>query len=124
MRTPETTACLTWISEAVAMPKIGQNVLLATPRQRGEFWDIRTAYLSAQHEGVIALPVSPGSRWPVDYSWRFHGSANDGIVMVTGNGWWALLDRIPLPPGAEHGSHNGFSFVRQVGDVFVKRVKA
>jgi len=121
MTNPETTravSSLTWISESVALPLIGQDILLATPRQTGEFWDIRTAWLSAQHEGVTACPVPVGARWPTNYSWRIGRGLSD-ICLVTGNSWWALLSQIPLPPGARHGSHNGFHLVEQIGNQFV-----
>lgn len=110
---------LHWISEENALPRIGQMVLLATPRQARELWDIETATLQARHEDVVARPVKRGSLWPTDYYWGYQGRG--GNSLITGNGWWARLDAIPLPPRAEHASHNGYTFVRQIGDVFVQQ---
>lgn len=111
---------LKWISEEQALPRIGQTVLLVTPRQRGEFWDIETVTLLARHEDVVARPVKRGSRWATDYYWSRGQSVHDHRL-VTGNGWWAYLTTIPLPPGAVHASGNGYDFVRQVGDVFIRQ---
>lgn len=113
-----------WISEAAELPRIGESVLLANPRQSGEFWDIETAWLMARYDGVVALPVSPGSRWPTDYAWNRHrhggGFGSDGVLLITGNAWWARLDQIPLPPAAEHRvGPNGYPFVAQIGDAFI-----
>jgi len=110
-----------WISESNRLPLVGQNVLLATPRQAGKFWDIQTAVLLARHEDVNPRPVQSGGKWPVDYYW---GRSVHDTCLVTGNGWWALLDRIPLPPKAAHDFSNGYHSVRQVGDVFVPRLRA
>jgi hypothetical protein len=121
MTPPDTASELLWVSESKDLPRIGQTVLLATPRQDGEFWDIATATLLARHENVIPLPVQPGQGfWPTDYYWS-RGSHNRDTCLVTGNGWWASLANIALPPMAEHGSHNGYDFVRQVGRAFISK---
>jgi hypothetical protein len=107
-----------WISEAEQLPKIAQEVLLAVPRQGGEFWDLKVAQLLVRHEDVAPHPVKTGSRWPVDWwwSWNRDGGAS---VLVTGNSWWALLDDIPLPPGAEHKTDRGFHYIAQPKRVWV-----
>jgi hypothetical protein len=112
---------LEWISEAEALPPIAEKVLLAHPRQSGEVWDIETARLLARHEDVRPLPIQPGGQWPTDFYWSRceHGST----ILVTGNGWWARLDRIVLPPGAEQAygpaGLGGGHYVRQIGAVFI-----
>lgn len=110
-----------WISEAEALPAIGQVVLLAHPRQSGEFWDITTAQLLVQYEGVFPRPVAKGSRWPTEFYWEANrgGSVKSHPFLVSGNSWWALLDDIPLPPGAEHKTERGFHYVAQPLPVFV-----
>ncbi len=110
-----------WISEEKALPQIGQVVLLAHPRQADDVWDIRTAQLLAQYEGIIPLPVLKGSRWPTTYYWELNrgGSAQSHPVLITGNSWWALLNDIPLPPGAEHRTERGYHYVAQPEPVFV-----
>lgn len=112
-----------WISEAEALPKIAQVVLLAHPRQGGEFWDITTARLLVQYDGVAPSPVTKGSRWPTTYYWETNhgGSANSYPYIVSGNSWWALLDGISLPPGAEHKSERGYHYIAQPMPVFVAR---
>jgi len=109
---------LTWVSEATALPRVGQAVLLATPRQSGEFWDVSAARLLAAYEGVVPRPVAAGSRWPTDYYW---GRSNIGrdTCLITGNGWWASMTALPLPPGAAHGSECGYDYIRQVGECFL-----
>ncbi|MCW5711326.1 hypothetical protein [Shinella sp.] len=115
---------LQWISEGEALPRIGQSVLLATPRQTGEFWDLRVARLLVRHEGVFPVPVVAGGDWPTDYYWDRSTSGARDTSLVTGNGWWASLKNIPLPPGAAHsGDERGYNYVRQVGEVFVPKRK-
>lgn len=109
-----------WISEGEALPAIAQNVLVATPRQSGEFWDIVVACILVRHEGVVPQPVSPGARWPVDFYWGFARRPNDNFI-VTGNGWWASMTEIDLPPGAEHQQIRGFDCIAQLGHVFVQQ---
>lgn len=113
-----TTPILTWISESIALPRIAQDVFLATPRQNGEFWDISIARLLARHEGVHPVPVAAGAEWPTDYYWNRSNNGRD-VCLVTGNGWWASMTDIPLPPKAVHKATMGFDFIHQVGDVFV-----
>lgn len=110
-----------WISEAEALPQIAQVVLLAHPRQGGTAWDITTAQLLVQYEGVIPRPVPKGSKWPTTYYWETNrgGSVQSHPFLVSGNSWWALLDDIPLPPGAEHRTERGYHYVAQPEPVFV-----
>jgi hypothetical protein len=109
-----------WISEAERLPAIAQKVLLAVPRQHGEFWDLKIAQLLVRHEDVFPRPVAKGSRWPTDYYWD---SSRDGrdVCLITGNSWWALMDNIPLPPGAEHMAERGFHYIAQPTPVFVSQ---
>lgn len=110
---------LKWISEAEALPLVAERVFLALPRQQGDFWDVFTARLLLAHEGAVPLPVKPGSRWPTQYWWGRSDQDHDN-VLVTGNSWWARLDEIPLPPGAEHYfGGRGEHVILQVGDVWV-----
>lgn len=92
---------LDWISEGEALPIIGQTVIVAHPRQVGEFWDVKIQCILARHEGVLVRPVKAGERWPTDYYW---GDIRNqaGTNIITGNSWWAYLDGINLPLGAEH----------------------
>lgn len=117
---------LTWISEGERLPMIAQTVLLAKPRQFGEFWDICTARILVRHEGVIPVPVRAGTDWPTDYWWSpAHGRAViDSPTLVTGNSWWAAMDDLPLPPGAEHrrGPLGGHYFAQPV-DVWIGKTK-
>jgi hypothetical protein len=107
-----------WISEAERLPPIAQPVLLAVPRQTGEFWDLTVAKLLVQYEGVVPRPVPRGSEWPTRYFWD---SSRDGraTTLVTGNSWWAMLDDIPLPPGAVHRIERGEHCIAQPELVFV-----
>lgn len=109
---------IAWISEREALPPVAQQVLLATPRQTSEFWDLAVARLLVRHEGVVPLPVEPGARWPTDYYWQ-RGQFGRDHSLVTGNGWWALLDQIPLPPGAAHRNINGFHCLIQTAACFI-----
>lgn len=113
-----------WISEAEALPQIAQEVLLAHPRQQGEFWDITTARLLVQHEGVAPMPVPKGAEWATTYYWETNrgGSATSHPFLITGNSWWTLMDDIPLPPGAEHMFERGYHYVAQPKPVWVSRV--
>jgi hypothetical protein len=117
---------MNWVSEAEELPPIAQPILLAAPRQGGEFWDLTTAQLLVQYEGVVPRPVPKGTRWPTTYYWERNlrgGSANSHPILVTGNAWWALLDEIPLPPGAEHRSERGRHYVVQPQPIFVGQVE-
>lgn len=107
-----------WISEAEKLPPIAQLVLLAVPRQGGDFWDLKTSRLLVRHEDVHPRPVPRGSKWPVEYWWS---GAKDGRseTLVTGNAWWTLLNTIPLPPGAEHRSERGQHWVSQPRPVWI-----
>ena len=100
------TAGIEWISETTELPKVAHSVLLATPRQFDEFWDIRHAQLLIGHEGVVPGPIPAGSRWRSDQYWQV-GRRQGEIVLITGNSWWSHINQIPLPPGAEHRTRNG-----------------
>jgi hypothetical protein len=110
-----------WISEAESLPRIAQLILLAVPRQQGEFWDITTAQLLVRYEGVAPRPVAKGSRWPAEYWWESSrgGSSQSHPFLLTGNAWWSLLDDIPLPPGAEHMNERGYHYIAQPELVFI-----
>lgn len=110
-----------WISESEALPRIAQTVLLCHPRQCGEFWDVTTAKLLVQHEGVIPRPVPKGSKWPTTYYWETNhgGSIKSHPYLVTGNSWWALLNEIFLPPGAKHGTERDYHYIVQPVSVWV-----
>ena len=112
---------LEWISEGEALPKIGQKILLVHPCQSNEFWKIESAWLMARHEDVVPRPIKAGERWPTDYAWQ-RGEGGFGsplCLLVTGNGWWASLEGIPLPPGAAHRMINGYHCVEQTHEVFI-----
>lgn len=109
-----------WISEAEKLPPIAQKVLLAVPRQFGEFWDLKVAQLLVRHEDVSPRPVAKGSRWPTEWYWDSSQCGRD-TTLVTGNSWWALMDDIPLPPGAEHAAARGFHYIIQPMPVFVSQ---
>src|SRR5262245_54211539 len=96
-----------WISEGQRLPPIGLSVFVAHPRQSGEFWDIKVQCLLCRHEDVIPKPIKAGSRWPTDYYWRGIRAGRDDVHLVTGNSYWALMNEIPLPPGAMHREING-----------------
>lgn len=107
-----------WISEADQLPPIAQPVFYTAPRQSGEFWDTTVARLLVHYEGVCPRPVKAGDQWPTTYHWSHdHFSANTSLV--TGNGWWAWMDDIPLPPGAEHRKERGQHYIAQIGECFV-----
>lgn len=110
-----------WISESEALPEIAQVVLLAHPRQGENLWDITTAQLLVQYDGVVPLPVAKGSKWPTTYYWETNhgGSVKSHPYLVSGNSWWTLLDEIPLPPGAEHKTDRGYHYIVQPVPVFV-----
>jgi hypothetical protein len=110
---------LNWISEAEKLPIIAQHVLLAVPRQVGEFWDLKMAQLLVAHEDVVPLPVAKGSRWPSQWYWDSSRGGDRYVTLVTGNAWWALLNEINLPPGAEHRSERGYYYIAQPLPVFV-----
>jgi hypothetical protein len=65
-----------------------------------------------RYEGVVPLPVRKGTRWPVDYFWS-DGRTNSN-VLITGNAYWASLDGINLPPGAEHFNDARSHAIKQV----------
>lgn len=112
-----------WISEAEELPKVGETVLFMVPRQADNIWDISTAVLLVTHEDVRPRPIKPGARWPVDYSWC-RGRGRSDVCLVTGNGWWARLDDIPLPPGAAHRTdHPGGHYIEQIGNPFIPQGK-
>lgn len=111
-----------WRSEANELPPIAQKVMFAVPRQFGEFWDLHIAQLLVRHEAVIALPVPKGSRWPTDFWWSTGRDSRD-THLVTGNGWWAPLDKINLPPGAKHLFDGRFHYVSQPKSIFVSQTK-
>lgn len=113
---------LKWISEAEALPRTAQKVLLAHPRQAGEFWDLHVAQILIQYEGVCPMPVKVNTRWPANYWWSW-GDKTAADLLVTGNAWWAFLDGLPLPPGAEHATERGYSFIAQPRPVFVGQSK-
>jgi hypothetical protein len=108
-----------WISEEVGLPPIGQTILLAHPRQTGEFWDLTTAMLLVKYEGVHPVPVLRGGRWPTTYYWETSRGRASHPFLVTGNNWWALLDDIPLPPGAEHKRDREYHYISQPELLFV-----
>ncbi|MFT5949661.1 MAG: hypothetical protein ACI807_003947 [Paracoccaceae bacterium] len=110
-----------WVSENEDLPAVGQVVFLASPDQFAEFWRFDVAQLLVRHEGVYPTPVQAGcGTWPVDYYWCVRGQAR-ATSLVTGNGWWAPMDRMSLPPRAEHKKERGYSFVEQVGPVFIPK---
>ncbi len=110
-----------WISESEALPEIAQVVLLLHPRQSGEFWNLTTAMLLVQYDGVVPVPVAKGARWPTTYFWETNhgGSVKSHPYLVSGNSWWSILDDIPLPTGAEHKNDRGFHYIAQPVPVFV-----
>ena len=113
---------LLWISEAEALPRIAQHVLFAVPRQMGEFWDISVARLLARHEAVLPIPIKRGDRWASDYYWNRDHFGRDSCL-VTGNGWWASMVDLPLPPGAEHEHIRGFDCITQPKDIWIGQRK-
>lgn len=92
---------LQWISEEERLPIVAQRVLLLSPRQGGGWWDPRLAQILIRYEEVVPHPVRKGDAWPVNFHWSW-GGGNTNIALVTGNAWWASLEEINLPPGAEH----------------------
>lgn len=108
---------LKWISEAEALPPIGQPVFYIAPRQAGEHWDVHVARILVHHEAVHPHPVKPGDEWPTDAYWSM-GHFNQDHHLITGNGWWAWMDEIPLPPGAEHRKERGQHWIAQPVPVF------
>lgn len=102
---------LEWISEEERLPIIAQRVLLLSPRQGGEWWDPRIAMILVRHEGVVPHPVRKGEVWPVDFFWNYGGQQQ--TALVTGNAFWASLENINLPPGAEHYTDKHSRAIRQ-----------
>ncbi len=110
-----------WISEGDRLPKIGQNVMIALPDQFASFWRVSVARLLVRHEDVYPMPVQAGSgKWPVDYYWAPPGRGRD-TSLITGNGWWAAMDRMNLPPLAGHGCERGYHFVVQTAPAFTPK---
>ena len=92
---------INWISEENSLPMSGQTIIHASPRMRDEFWNIRIRTLLIRFEGVIPLPVPKGSKnWPTEYYW---GDPYNGknTSLITGNGYWANLTDLTLPPNTE-----------------------
>lgn len=116
---------LNWVREDAALPKIAQWVLLAHPRQNGHFWDIVTAQILVRHESVYPKPVPLGGPLATEYWWETNrgGSVKSHPFLVTGNNWWASLDHINLPPGADHIIDRGYHYVAQPIPVFVGKDK-
>lgn len=104
---------LKWISESVGLPRIAQSVLLASPRQSGEFWDLRVASLLVRHEDVVPKPVKAGDPWARYYYWKVDHFGEHN-VFLTGNNWWALMNCINLPPGAEHDFDGMYHYIRAI----------
>lgn len=111
-----------WISESDRLPEIAQQVLLITPRQAGEFWNVSVACLLVRHEGVSPRPVAAGSSWPTDYWWSSARDRRD-TQLITGNGWWSSLASIPLPDGAVHQHIRGYDVIAQIGEQFVSQAR-
>jgi hypothetical protein len=110
-----------WVSESEGLPTVGQVIFRASPDQFGDYWRFDVAQLLVRHEGVCPAPVQAGcGKWPVDYYWCVRGQAR-ATSLVTGNGWWAPMDRMRLPPRAEHKAERGYSFVAQTGQVFIPK---
>jgi hypothetical protein len=114
-----------WIREDQALPRIAQPILLAHPRQSGDFWDILTAKLLVRHEDVCPIPKPQGD-WPTEWWWETNrgGSAQSSPILVTGNSWWTHLDDIPpnLPPGAQHvHDAHGYRYVIQTEAFWVQK---
>lgn len=109
-----------WISEVEALPPAGQPVFYMAPRQADTFWDVKVARLHIRYDGARIRPVKPGDEWPTDFWWSMdHFNSETGLV--TGNGWWAWMDDIPLPPGAEHRRERDQHYIAQIGNVFVSQ---
>lgn len=103
-----------WYSEQTKLPRIGERVFICRPREDVDLWDIHVGFLAADHEGVVARPVPTGTKWPTQYYWVF-GPVRMGTnytCLITGNGWWAPLSAISLPPGARHQIEHGYSVIR------------
>jgi hypothetical protein len=112
---------INWISEESALPHVGEVVLRCHPRQFEEFWNMDVAQLLIRHEGVIPIPVPRGSKWPIDYYWCRRGETRS-TSLVTGNGWWARFEGLPLPPMAEHRrGRRGEHYIAQTGEAFIPR---
>lgn len=113
-------AVIKWIRETDKLPPIAQPVFYAAPRQGGEFWDVSVSRILVRHEGVFPRPVKAGTKWPTEFWWcsdHFGRSTH----LVTGNGYWAAMDDIPLPPGAEHKNERGQHWVAQIGECFIEQ---
>lgn len=112
-----------WISEGEDLPKIGQRILLCSPRQHAEFWDMSVMCLMVDYDGVVPLPVKAGGEWPTRYFWGDPYYGRQHCKLITGNAWWSTFEGIELPPRALHrymGPRNDHVIV-QDGDVWVGR---
>lgn len=117
---------MNWINEGDALPKIGQPVLVCSPRQFDKFWDMRVSCILVRHEGVVPMPVPAGSDWPTDFYWSDPRSGENNHRLITGNAWWASFDAINLPPRAIHkfmGPRNDH-VILQDGDVWIGKNKS
>lgn len=103
---------LKWISEEEGLPPVAQRVLLLSPRQMGEWWDPRIAMILVRYEEVVPHPVRKGDLWPTNFYWNYGGQQQ--TCLVTGNAYWASLEHINLPPGAEHYSDKRSRAIKQV----------
>lgn len=106
---------LKWISETEELPPVAQPVLLLSPRQFDELWDMHVARLLIQHEDVIPRPVPKGTQWPTTYYWGT-GQGGKDTHLITGNSWWASYRDLPLPLGAEHRADREFDYIAKASD--------
>ncbi|MBL4838151.1 MAG: hypothetical protein JKY34_11305 [Kordiimonadaceae bacterium] len=112
---------LNWISEAEKLPVIGQSILLMTPRQSGQWWDTKVAQILVRHEDVIPNPViARNSSWPTEYWWA-SGERYSDTTLITGNGYWASMEDLPLPPGAVPYFEGDYHAVKQIGECFITK---
>lgn len=107
-----------WISEGTALPVVGQNVLVAKPRKFQEWWDLSVGCILIRHEGVPVMPVKAGTKWPTNYYWSL-STDKRSTSLITGNAYWAALDELPLPPGAEHYFEREYHAIKLVGECFI-----
>lgn len=111
---------LIWISEAVALPLVGQPVLLLVPRMNSEHADLVTAVLRIQHEGVVPRPVQPGDGMPTTYYWGLGSGARGDDMLVSGRGHWARVTGLNLPPGILHQEIRGYNCLIQEGSPWLR----
>lgn len=57
-------------------------------------------------------PVRKGELWPTEFYWSY--GTQQQTCLVTGNAYWASLDSINLPPGAEHYRDKVSHAIKQV----------